>query len=175
VKRRVVKAVLIALAVWPLAHHALVLRFGVDPWKLFGWAMYCVPGAMKTVRVIELSRDGGARDVPRREQGEAVWRAASRYRVLRQSLGSLARAEATARRVLELRPDWEGVALPILSLELDRETARVRAAVEQASFWRDGEPAGYALPIEAFENPLDTARPDPARGPGRPGRNSRTE
>jgi hypothetical protein len=170
VKRRIVQVVLIGLALWPLAHYALVLRFGTDPWRLFGWAMYCVPGPMKTVRVIELSRDGGAREVPRREQGEAVWRTVSRYRVLRQALGDLAGAEPTARRVLELRPDWEGVALPVLSLVLDRETATVHAAVEQASFWRDGSPAGYELPITKF-----APRPGPARGPGRPGRSSRTE
>ena len=170
-KRRIISIVLVALALWPLAHFALVLRFGVDPWKLFGWAMYSVPGAMKTVRVIELSRDGGAREVTRAVQGEAVWRTVSRYRVLRQSLGSLVGAEATARRILELRPDWEGVALPVLSLTLDRETASVRAAIEQASFWRDGSPAGYTLPISEFA----PARPGRARGPGRPDRSSRTE
>ena len=170
-KRRIVKVLLVALALWPLAHFALVLRFGVDPWKLFGWAMYSVPGAMKTVRVIELSRDGGAREVTRAVQGEAVWRVVSRYRVLRQSLGDLASPEATARRILALRPDWEGVALPVLSLALDRETASVRADLEQASFWRDGSPAGFELSISDFERP----KPDPARGPGRPDRNSRTE
>jgi hypothetical protein len=158
VKRRIVKVLLVALAVWPIAHFALVLRFGVDPWKLFGWAMYSVPGAMKTVRVIELSRDGGAREVTRAVQGEAVWRVVSRYRVLRQSLGDLVGAEATAHRILALRPDWEGVALPVLSLTLDRETATVVAAVEQASFWRDGSPAGYELSISDFEKQAPKAR-----------------
>ena len=174
-KRRIVSSVLLALAVWPLAHHALVRHQGVDPWKLFGWAMYSVPGAMKTVRVIEISRDGSARAVSRREQGEEVWRAVSRFRVLRQSLGRLAGAEATARRVLALRPDWEGVALPVLGLELDRATATTRASLEQASFWRDGSPAGFEVTIAEFEKPLDAATRGPARGPGRPDRNPRTE
>ena len=48
-KRRLTAFFILAFALWPAVHYGLVLRFDVDPWKLFGWAMYSVPGSMKTV------------------------------------------------------------------------------------------------------------------------------
>ena len=42
-KARVVGTLLLLVAVWPLAHRQLVVRFDVNPWKLYGFAMYCTP------------------------------------------------------------------------------------------------------------------------------------
>ena len=42
-KRRLVMMLLISLAVWPLVHRTLVVRYDLNPWRLFGWAMYCTP------------------------------------------------------------------------------------------------------------------------------------
>ena len=42
-KRRALIALLIALAVWPFIHFALVQTHGINPWRFFGFAMYCVP------------------------------------------------------------------------------------------------------------------------------------
>ena len=42
-KQYVLAGLLLLLALWPLAHRALVVRYRVDPWRLFGWAMYCTP------------------------------------------------------------------------------------------------------------------------------------
>ncbi|HSQ00629.1 MAG TPA: hypothetical protein VL049_25680, partial [Candidatus Dormibacteraeota bacterium] len=42
-KQRLVVSVLAVLALWPLAHRALVWRYDLDPWRFFGWAMYCTP------------------------------------------------------------------------------------------------------------------------------------
>ncbi len=42
-KARVALALLLLFAAWPLAHRTLVVRHGINPWKLYGWAMYCMP------------------------------------------------------------------------------------------------------------------------------------
>ncbi|MCP3963326.1 MAG: hypothetical protein GY719_36270 [bacterium] len=42
-KTLLIVALLVAFALWPLAHRAVVHEHFVSPWRLFGWAMYCVP------------------------------------------------------------------------------------------------------------------------------------
>ena len=42
-KRRLVVFGLAAFTIWPLVHRGLVARYDTNPWRLFGWAMYCVP------------------------------------------------------------------------------------------------------------------------------------
>jgi hypothetical protein len=42
-RRRAVVSLLIAVAVWPIVHHALARTVGIHPWKFFGWAMYATP------------------------------------------------------------------------------------------------------------------------------------
>ena len=56
--RWIIAIILIAFAIWPWIQYGLVRAYGVDPWKLMGFAMYCIPGPMKTVRVYEVSADG---------------------------------------------------------------------------------------------------------------------
>jgi len=42
-RRRLVKALVIAVAVWPLVTLGLQAAFRVDPWKLMSFGMYSVP------------------------------------------------------------------------------------------------------------------------------------
>ena len=42
-KPLLVGLLLTAFALWPLLHYLVVQRYFVSPWRLFGWAMYCVP------------------------------------------------------------------------------------------------------------------------------------
>ena len=65
-KRRLVAAGLLLFALWPPLHFALVRRYDVDPWKLFGFAMYSVPGTMRTVRIVGI-------DEARLDRGEVSW------------------------------------------------------------------------------------------------------
>ena len=51
-KARIVGTLLVAIALWPLVHRQLVTRLDVDPWKLYGFAMYCTPHA------VVVDRDG---------------------------------------------------------------------------------------------------------------------
>ena len=51
-KRKVIVIFLVVFTLWPLAHRALVAAFNVNPWKLAGWAMFCVPNPKTFVRLV---------------------------------------------------------------------------------------------------------------------------
>lgn len=42
-KARVVAGALIGIALWPIVHRQLVVHYDINPWKLYGFAMYCTP------------------------------------------------------------------------------------------------------------------------------------
>ena len=149
-KRRLLGGFLVLFALWPLVQHALVRSQDVDPWRLFGWAMYCVPGSMKTVRVVEVSRAGRFAVLDVGGYDDELQPVVDSFRIRRQSLGQLASGDALARFVLERHPDWEGVALPVLTVSLDPETALTRHDVDQATWWRDGSRDVFEVPRAAF-------------------------
>lgn len=148
-KRRVVAVLLVAFAIWPLFQHVLVRTHGVDPWKLFGWAMYCVPGAMRTVRVVLIDAGGTRRLLDYRAYTPEEQRLVDRFRSRHQALGLLASPEPLARGMLALHPEAEGVYLPVLSLELESESARLAARYHASTHWRDGR-----------DEPLELSRAD---------------
>lgn len=136
-KRRILGAFLVCFALWPLVQHALVRAYGVDPWKLFGWAMYCIPGPMKTVRVVLVDADGGLRrlDLLRYTQEEQAL--VDRFRERRRALGRLASAESLAGEMLALHPEAAGVFVPVLSFVLDPDTALLTPRFDSSTHWRD--------------------------------------
>jgi hypothetical protein len=54
-KARLCGALLALVALWPLLHRPLVVIADVDPWKLFGFAIYCTPHHV-SVDLIDRSR-----------------------------------------------------------------------------------------------------------------------
>lgn len=137
-KRRVVGVFLIAFALWPLIHRDLVWRYDVDPWKLFGFAMYSAPGPMKTVRVFPMSQAGRGQMLDFERYAPAEQRAVDRFRQRRRALGRLASMEPLGQRMLELHPDWEGATVAVVTLALDRKTARLQTSVREQILWRSG-------------------------------------
>lgn len=55
IKQRGVLALLVALSLWPMAHHVMVRTFEMDPWRLLGFAMYAAPKPTLKVRVVDLA------------------------------------------------------------------------------------------------------------------------
>jgi hypothetical protein len=157
VKRRALGVFLLLFALWPLGHFALARRYEIDPWKLFGWAMYCAPGPMKTVRVVGLGPQRELRRFDMRRYTPEERALVDGFRERRRALGRLARPEALARGMLALHPELEGVVVAVFALELDRETARLRSTAEQSTHWRDGRSEPFALSAELmqrlFESP----------------------
>jgi hypothetical protein len=145
VKRRVVGVFLLCFAFWPLCQHALVRVYGVDPWKLFGWAMYSVPGPMKTVRVVLVDADGELRRLDLRHYTPEEQALVDRFRERRRALGRLASSEPLARGIFELHPEASGVFVPVLTFALDPDTARLTRHIESRTYWRDGREEGLEL------------------------------
>jgi hypothetical protein len=151
VKRRAVGIFLLVFAVWPLVQFGLTQRYDVSPWKLFGWAMYCVPGAMKTVRIGALS-DAPMRRLDFQAYAPEEQVLADTFRLRRQALGRLASPEALAEGMLELHPDVDGVLIAVLTLRLGRESARVLREMDYTTHWRDGREEPMELSVEVLGN-----------------------
>jgi hypothetical protein len=117
---RTIAAILLAVAVWPIAHLVLVARFEVDPWELFGWGMYAAPSPQVQIRLEQLYEGRSLVVRP----SDATLEALNEFARLRTRLGRFVSLDATADEVLALEPQMEGVALVLRRWSLDRETAR---------------------------------------------------
>ena len=149
-KRRLVCAFLVVFAVWPALQHALVRAYGVDPWRLCAWGMYSAPGPMKTVRVVALRDESGAEVLDRGAYRPDVDRLVTRYRWRKQALGDLASADSLAQALLARHTDWDGVALPMVTLAVDPESARTYVVLTNTTVWRDGRDETWHAPLEIF-------------------------
>jgi hypothetical protein len=137
-KRRVASIVLVVLAIWPLCHFVLVKTHDIDPWKLVGFAMYCIPGSMKLVRVVGVDEKGEpALLLPRQYQPEEA-ELISAFVEWRRTLGRLASDDELAARLLELHPDWKRVTIVVASPRLEPSTAMIGVDFEHNTHWRDG-------------------------------------
>jgi hypothetical protein len=52
-RARVVYAIVAAVALWPVAHRALVERTGASPWAFHGFAMYTTPEIAPTLEAFD--------------------------------------------------------------------------------------------------------------------------
>ena len=136
-KRRLTAFFILAFALWPAVHYGLVLRFDVDPWKLFGWAMYSVPGSMKTVRLAALT-DKSMVVIEPGSYSERERRAVTRYTEWQRGVGRLAGPEPLLEAFFEERPQLGALVVALATLKLDRESARLAASLDYTRFNRDG-------------------------------------
>jgi hypothetical protein len=117
-RRRAIVAITAATILWPLAHLVLVARFGVDPWELFGWAMYSQPAPRVSVRV-DVER--GGEKGPLRAMGELRGQLRDWAR-RRSTLGRLASPDPLAGRIFASDPTIDAAVVVVRRLELDRKT-----------------------------------------------------
>jgi hypothetical protein len=54
-KKYLILLVLLAYVIWPMVHAAGVYLYDMNPWKFFGFAMYCVPPPGLTVLLTDVS------------------------------------------------------------------------------------------------------------------------
>jgi len=132
-KRRIVAAMLLAFAIWPLLHYSLVQRYGLEPWKFAGWAMYTVPRFLPRVEVFEL-RDGRRVKIPLiGSRFEAAADELVRFRAGALSWGELAvpdEVERLARQALDTR---EPIEIVITRFYVDPKPARL--SVSRSSYF----------------------------------------
>ena len=134
-KQRLVVAVLALLAAWPLAHRALVGRYGVDPWRFFGWAMYCTPKLPVRVSVYERRADERLR-VALGDLDPALRKSARRLVNRRLRWGTLASVDGFGRQVLAARPDAEAIEIDLAHWYLDTYSAHIAARRDTFTYRR---------------------------------------
>ncbi len=123
-KRRLVAGGLIVLALWPLAHRVLVARFELDPWRFFGWAMYCTPKLPVRVHLFAVT-DGQRERIEIRTLKRRVRRAVYALPRRRAVFGRLASPAPVGRLLLAARPRAEAVEIEIERWTLDPATASI--------------------------------------------------
>lgn len=122
-KRLVLAAALLALALWPLAHRALVVHYRLTPWRFFGWAMYCAP-RLPVVVSIQVDTGGGPVAVTGADN-RRLRHALRRFTRRRGVWGRLARPDALAALALAAHPDGAAAAVTVERRFLDPTTARI--------------------------------------------------
>lgn len=131
-RRAAMVGVVIAVALWPVVHLALVARADIDPWELFGWAMYARPEARVQVGV-EVERAGVR--TPLRAMG-SLRRQVERYARDRSALGRLAPADALLTAVFASDASIDAIEIVLRHVELDPDSAMLVARLEPMRFER---------------------------------------
>jgi hypothetical protein len=115
--------VVLVVALWPLAHRALVLRYRANPWKLGGFAMY----ASYETQLSALFRVTGqgfqlVDEAGLAPEGRAAF---ARFRARRAALGRLVRPDAAVRAIHAGRPELGHLVVVVQRLWLDPASARI--------------------------------------------------
>lgn len=130
-KRRVVIAVVLAVAIWPGFHFALAVRTHFNPWELFGWAMYALPEVRFDMRLEHLDQRGVWRPfIPMGVDLETYFDVGRR----RANLGELASLEPLAEALFARHPTWTGLAVIEQRWHLNRHTARLDHTLKRNEF-----------------------------------------
>ena len=134
-RRTAVVAVLAWVALWPLAHRALVARYELSPWKLSSFAMYASPHPPILVGLLVPSE---GRLVPLDETALPTLARIQldRFRVERHVLGRLRQPDDLARTVLAARPELPTLLIVVQRTWIDPATAHVDSASEQYGYDR---------------------------------------
>ncbi|MGD9762297.1 MAG: hypothetical protein AB7V27_01090 [Candidatus Binatia bacterium] len=135
-KQRLVFCVLSLLAAWPLAHMALVARYHIDPWRFFGWAMYCTPKFPVQMTVYEVV-DGRRARIALRDFEPALRRSARRLMSQRLLWGRLAPVDRFGHTALATRPAADAIEVGVSHWYLDPSTARIAARRDTYRYTRE--------------------------------------
>lgn len=114
--------------VWPFVHRGLVVSAGVNPWKLFGFGMYCTP---YEVQVRLATAEGNrVRPIPIDKIPAEHRRALLMFESRRASLGQLASHEELARYLAAGLPSSERYFLVVEVTTMDPRTATLKTSQE---------------------------------------------
>ncbi len=134
-RQRLMRWIVAGVLLWPIPHRVLVETWEVDPWELFGWAMYSEPAARVQVRVDRLRGD---RREPLRAMGE-LRDAIRGFAQRRTILGKLASPDALAGRVLAADPEADGLVVVMRRIRLDPRSRMLVTEEVSVAYARGGD------------------------------------
>lgn len=123
-KSRTALLALAALVIWPVLHFTMVQKYELNPWKFFGFAMYCSP-TLPVRANIEVIEDGKSMSIDPNQLSRAGRGAMRRFVVSRGVLGTFEDPDPVAAWVFHLRPQAEEVRIEVLHAHIDRGTGRI--------------------------------------------------
>jgi hypothetical protein len=127
--------VLLLVALWPIAHRQLVTRFDVNPWKLYGFAMYCTPHGL-SIELIDRSQPQLRKLDPASLPPRARL-ALDRFAIRRGTLGKLQPPDAMAREVLRALPEVRNLSVAVTVVSLPAGASHVAPRTEIYGYTRD--------------------------------------
>ncbi len=134
-KTAAVTLLLIAFTLWPIVHYAVATGYFVNPWRLFGWAMYCIPIYKPQVRFFTLEGDQRLEIAyPRGSRDNAL--AYQRFLSARPHLGTLLQPEGLAEVFFREYPELDQVIVHIIQPVYHYDSDRIREAYFEHSFER---------------------------------------
>lgn len=126
-KRRILATVVTVLALWPLAHRYVVARYRVSPWRLFGWAMYCIPVFQPELEYYAVGADGSTGAplaFPSHDPDHDLYRGSFVH--ARFQLGELVSTDSLARVMFEVHPQVDRLAVVVRQTYYELDTAMLR-------------------------------------------------
>jgi hypothetical protein len=124
-KTRVVHAVLVLAALWPLAQMALALRWDVSAWKLAGWGMYATPRFGLLGMEVYGRPAGGGDEVQLLAPSPALRDEATAFLERYRWLRGLAPRGRFVAAVFAEHPDWNRVRIAVSRPAMDARTGMV--------------------------------------------------
>lgn len=121
---RTFTTILVVLLCWPFAHFALARAVGLDPWKLFGLAMYSSRYRLEVQLWDESRQPAVLLEQPglNPETQEAI----QDLRSWRRGLGTIASVDPFARDILSANPGIERLEVRLGVQRFDVETSKLR-------------------------------------------------
>lgn len=139
-KTLVVGLLLTAFALWPLLHFVVAKRHFVSPWRLFGWAMYCVPIYQPDVKFLAVRGDQRfAIDFPMAGEDGLAYR---RFVHQRSQLGTLVSPDDLGRILFRQYPLVDHIVVRITQPVFHSDSDTIRHAYFEYSFERLETPRG---------------------------------
>lgn len=136
-KKRIVVLVLLFLSLWPGVHFALFESYAINPWKLFGFAMYCTPRPELSLHLFVGGPDG-ERSLEPSMQPPGFEGMAMDYLERRRDLGALASPDELAAALRPSLPPGSTLRIEISQLELHPESGRLRRHLNRYRYRPDG-------------------------------------
>lgn len=124
IQRKVLAIILMMISVWPAYHYYLVHNFDLNPWKMFGFAMYCTTRAYQ----FEKYDTTGGRIRPINEEllTKSTVNSIERYALLRKDLGQLYEPDGIVKQMFDELPRTRAMAIIISTLWLDGSTGKIK-------------------------------------------------
>lgn len=124
-KIRLIRGMMMIMAVWPLIQFGLTKTVGIDPWKFFGFGMYTVPRFTPTVHLYGV--EGNIpHPLPVSRLTSEARAELERFLSQREVYGPRFRPDRAASHVQQAFPEFEVVQLVVSRLELDRVNGRLK-------------------------------------------------